>query len=116
MKEKNPVMNEENPSLIITMTTVGSKSEAVTIAKTLVENKLAGCVQFMKISSVYFWENELQEDNEYLLLIKHTPEKIEMVHETITQLHPYETPEIVSVKTQKVNSDYFQWLLKETSD
>ena len=81
---------------IIVLTTTSTEENAKLIAKTLVEEKLAACVNITTIKSYYIWDNKLNEDNEFLLIIKTAKEKYESVEKRIKELHIYQLPEIIT--------------------
>lgn len=102
-----------NYSIIIT--TTSSIEEAKKLAHSLVENKLAACANIIpKIISVYNWKNQINEDEEYLLLIKTKEKNFEQVKEKIKELHSYELPEIIMIPVQNGLNDYLDWINKET--
>ena len=79
-------------SLIIVQTTCSSKGEASSIAKVLIENRLAACVQMSKIESFYMWENKFCDDEEILLNIKTKKENFKKIQSKIKELHSYDVP------------------------
>ena len=99
------------PSFSIVITTVDSSSEADKLAKHLVENKIAACVNIVGSSiSVYNWKNNLEYSKEYILWIKTLTENILSVTHTIKTLHSYDVPEIISIPFKSHNDDYSQWI------
>ena len=99
------------PSFSIVITTVDSSSEAVKLAKHLVENKIAACVNIVGPSiSVYNWENNLENSKEYILWIKTLTKNILSVSNTIKSRHSYDVPEIISFQFKSHNDDYSQWI------
>ncbi len=86
-------------------------AEAESLARKLIETKLAACVQVLpQMKSFYYWENAVQTDSEYLLLIKTLSEKFDELEEFIKSNHSYEVPEIVALKAAEVSQSYFKWL------
>lgn len=84
---------------------------AETIARTLVESRLAACVNMIPaIQSIYRWEEKVVSDNEILLIIKSTYACFAELSQTITHLHPYAIPEIVSVEVNQGSKLYLNWL------
>lgn len=85
------------------------------IANTLVEEKLAACINIIpKIISIYSWQNNIEKDEEYLLIIKTKQSLFEQVKEKIKILHPYEVPEIISIEIKDGNSNYLEWIKNNT--
>lgn len=102
-------MNDNNPLLILT--TVSSTKEGEMIASDLVDNKLAACVNILpKMTSIYRWDNKINKENEFLLLIK-TAEYLEQeVYDFIRVNHSYEVPEIITLNIKNINKKYSDWL------
>ena len=98
------------------MTTVGNAGEGESLARLIVEAKLAACVQILpKMTSVYFWEGKVQTESEHLLLIKSLEEKFDELSAFIKQNHSYEVPEIVAIDAKRVAGDYLNWIRDVTS-
>ncbi|MDJ0601959.1 MAG: divalent-cation tolerance protein CutA [Crocosphaera sp.] len=96
---------------IIVITTTAKKEDADQIATTLLTRKLAGCVQILgPISSHYYWENELCQDEEWICLIKSSQHNYQTLENTIQEIHPYEIPEIISLPIVEGNESYLSWL------
>jgi len=95
----------------IIFSTVGSKTEAQTIAQSLVERQLAACVNIVgPIESVYRWKGEVESSAEFMLLIKTTAEHFESVQEAILELHSYELPECIAMNIETGSSEYLDWI------
>ncbi len=95
----------------LVLCTVNSRDLANNIAKSLVSEKLAACVNISEnITSVYTWDNKVVEDNEILLIIKSKKSLFPMVESKIKQLHTYDVPEIISIDIQEGSEDYLKWL------
>ena len=102
-------------SAIIVLTTTGSKDEARKIARSLVESRLAACVNIVpKIESVYRWEDNVETSEEWLLLIKTTSRNFEDVKEAIGKLHSYDLPECVCISISEGEAGYLNWLKEST--
>ena len=96
-------------SLILSNT--NSIENAKLIANTLVKDKLAACVNIIpQIKSIYFWNNEITEDDEYLMVIKTKKELFENVKNKIVELHAYEVPEIISFDITNGEKNYLDWI------
>jgi|ERR1700758_1779777 periplasmic divalent cation tolerance protein len=95
----------------IVLTTSGSQEEARKIARTLVERRLAACVNIVpQIESVYRWQANVDTAQEWLLLIKTTAQALERVRSAILELHSYELPECVCLDIEDGSSAYLDWI------
>jgi len=100
----------------IVLSTVGTKKAADKLARELVERRLAACVNIVgPIRSVYRWRDQVQDDAEFLLLIKTTAEKASHLRATLKSLHPYELPECVELTVTGASEEYLAWVAAEAS-
>ncbi len=98
-------------------TTTETKEQAQKIARYLVEQKLAACVQISgPIESTYRWKGKVETASEYLCLIKTRTSLFKKVEAAIKKLHPYETPEIIATPIVKGSREYLNWLDDETGN
>lgn len=89
--------------------TASGMDEARRIGATLVRERLAACINVWEMSSAYWWEGELQEDKEAVLLVKTTEANIERVKERILSLHSYQLPCIVWWRVDG-HREYCRWI------
>jgi periplasmic divalent cation tolerance protein len=100
---------------ILVFTTTANREDAERIAQSLVEQRLAACVQIDgPITSYYRWQNALESAQEWRLLIKTRAALYEQVEQAIRKIHPYEQPEIVSVTITAGSAGYLKWIEQET--
>ena len=97
-------------STIAIMTTTDSRDEARSIAAALVERKLAACAQISSIQSYYTWEGEVQDDDEFRVLIKTTEDRYADVEAAILELHSYDLPAIVAFDITHAYGPYADWV------
>ena len=84
------------------------------ISKSLVEKKMTACVNiYPAVLSIYRYNNEVVEDNEYLIHVKTTTDKFNEIRKIIERLHNYETPEIISLEILEGNEKYLKWIQDE---
>lgn len=99
--------------MLIVLTTTPNLEEAESLAQKIVEAKLAACVQILpQMKSFYLWDGEVQNDAEYLLLIKTLSEKFIILESFIQGNHSYEVPEIVAISAEKVSKNYLNWMME----
>ena len=95
----------------IVLCTAGSEDEARKIARHLVEQRLAACVNIVpRMESIYRWQGKLESSGEWLLLIKTTVERFPAVRDAIRDLHSYELPECIAISIQDGSSGYLEWI------
>lgn len=97
--------------LIIALTTVADDTAARLLARTVVEERLAACVQRVAVDSTYEWQGCIEESPEVLLLIKSTAELIEPLKARVLTMHAYDVPEFVVLETDHVAQGYLTWAL-----
>lgn len=95
----------------IVLTTTGSREEAGKIATALVQRELAACVNIVgPITSVYRWKGKVENETEFLLLIKTTEDAFDPVRKTIRELHSYEMPECIEIGISRGEGKYLAWI------
>ena len=95
----------------IVLSTAGSQDEARKLAHTLVERKLAACVNIVpRIESVYRWQDKVESAEEWLLVIKTQAQAFERVRDAIKELHSYELPAIHAYAFEHVHAPYEAWI------
>ncbi|MHA2407488.1 MAG: divalent-cation tolerance protein CutA [Candidatus Ranarchaeia archaeon] len=100
--------------LKVVLTTLEKKSDALKIAKKLVEVNLAACVQMIPIQSIYRWKENIEDAKEIILIIKTSNQKLSKLVEILEREHPYDVPEIISIDPSMVGEKYLSWLLNVT--
>lgn len=97
---------------LLVLTTVGAEEDARRIARLLVEERLAACVNILPgVHSVYWWEGRVNLDAELILLVKTTAPLVDAVQERLAEVHPYEVPEFLVVEPERLGPRYRQWLV-----
>ena len=80
-------------AIAIVLTTIGADADAAALARTLVEERLAACVNVLPpMTSFYRWKGAIEEDREQQLVIKTTPTRTVALEARLRELHPYELP------------------------
>ena len=99
---------------IVVTTTLDKKEDAVHLAKLLLQKRLIACAQVSgPVDSLYWWKGEIEQAQEYKLLMKSTQSLWDRLKEAIKEQHPYDIPEIISMEISAVNTEYQTWLLEE---
>ena len=94
-------------------TTVDAEADAEKIARSLVEKRLAGCVQISPVTSIYRWQGKIETAKEWRLCIKTRENLCKDVDEIITALSAYQVPEVIVTPILAGNETYLAWLEKE---
>ena len=104
------------PDARIVLTTVGSAERATALAKSLVERRLAACVNIVgPVRSIYRWKEKIEDEQEYLLMIKTTGERAAELPAALAELHPYELPEHVELSIEGGSAVYLAWLAAQVA-
>jgi periplasmic divalent cation tolerance protein len=89
--------------------------DAKLISNQLIEEKLIACANILgKGTSVYFWKDSIQTENEVYVIFKTSIERHETTVRRIEALHPYDTPAVISIETS-VNDKYGEWVRAQTA-
>jgi 8-oxo-dGTP diphosphatase len=100
---------------VIVFVTVGSAGDGDRLAKTLVEERIAACVNRLSaMQSVYRWENKVEESTEELLIIKTRKALFPTLEKRVRELHSYAVPEIIALPIVAGSEPYLKWLGEET--
>lgn len=95
--------------------TASSDDEARTIARALVEDRLAACANILgQIRSIYWWEDEVQEDAEVALIVKSTAALVPRIVDRVKALHSYACPCVVALPIGAGNAAFLDWIGEET--
>jgi len=100
---------------ILVLSTCPDEDVGARIATTLVEERLAACVNRIPgIASTYRWKGKVCRDTEHLLLIKTTRDRLDALRERIVALHQYEVPEVIAVDIASGLASYLNWIASST--
>ena len=99
-----------NEALVV-LVTAGSTEEAERIARALVEERLAACVNLVPgIRSIYRWEGKIADDGEILLVAKTRRDSFAALERRVRELHSYEVPEVLALAVTDGSAPYLDWL------
>jgi len=101
----------------IVLVTCGSMREAQRIGKTVVEKKLAACVNILPggVESVYRWNGKVEHAKEVLMIIKTTAAKLRELEREVKRMHSYDVPEFIVQPIIAGSREYLAWLAESTS-
>jgi periplasmic divalent cation tolerance protein len=96
---------------IVVLSTCASEQEAEKLARALVEQRLAACVNVIPgISSFYRWQGNLETATEFLLMIKSSRHRFEQLRSALENLHTYEIPEVIALPIMDGTANYLDWI------
>ena len=108
--KNNPHSNSNSKYCLILTTCNNKKTKQNIINKLLTESKLSACIQTKEIESHYLWNNQIQNDKEYLITIKTTKNLYNKIEQKIKEVHDYEIPQIIMVAIEDGNKQYLDWI------
>ena len=96
---------------VVCMMTAPNEAEAKRIGRTLVEERLVACCNVVpNVTSIYRWKGKICEEAEVLCLMKTRKELFDSLKKRIKELHPYDVPEIISLKIKDGLHEYLKWI------
>jgi len=104
------------PEALVVLTTLPDRAAALQLGQELIARRLAACVNVLaECTSIYRWEGKVENANEVPVLIKTRAALYPEVEAAISELHPYELPEIIAVSVGCGLADYLDWVSAETT-
>jgi periplasmic divalent cation tolerance protein len=101
---------------LLCLSTCPDAETATRIARALVEERLAACVNRLPgVHSVYRWQAKVIDDAEVLLVIKTTSGRFEALRDRLVELHPYEVPELIAIEVSGGHGAYLDWIAATTT-
>jgi periplasmic divalent cation tolerance protein len=94
----------------LVLITCGDPAEAKTIARQLVESGLAAGAQILPIESIYRWQGDTVEDQEWLILVKTRRERFGAIEISVRDLHSYEVPPVLMIEMDDASHPYLAWI------
>lgn len=107
--------NSETFQYGVVMVTAPSRAEAEAIAKTLIQEKLAACVSLLPVYSIYTWQNEVHQEEEWQLLIKSDLTHFQRLETRIREIHSYEVPEVIALPVIAGSHSYLKWISEQVN-
>ena len=109
-------MGIESAEVVVVMVSTANQEEAAKIADLVVQSRLAACASTIPtVRSTYWWEGKIVSDQEALILIKTTSDKVLPLQETILKVHSYKVPEIIAISVTHGFQPYLDWVRSEVS-
>lgn len=106
---------KEGPKVLTVFVTAPDREVALSLARQVVEERLAACANVMpNVTSVFRWEDSMREEPEVLLIFKTGAERVEALIERISDLHPYDVPEVLALPVEAGYGPYLEWVRDST--
>ena len=97
--------------IVLVLTTLGADADAVALARVLVDERLAACVNILPpMTSIYRWKNAVEQDREQQVVMKTTAGRVAALEARLRQLHPYELPEFLVITASGGSAAYLDWV------
>ena len=101
---------------VLALTTLPADADAGEFGRTLVNERLAACVNLLPVmESIYRWEGRVEFEAERQLIIKTSSDRVSDLWDRVRELHPYEVPEFVVIPIVDGNEAYLKWIRDSTS-
>ena len=94
-------------------TTVEKRDDAEKLARTILEQRLAACVQIAPCTSLYWWQEAIEKAGEYVCSMKTRTDLFPALEQLLAREHPYDVPEILALPITGVSAAYAAWLEQE---
>ena len=101
--------------MILTYITCKEKSEARKISEHLLKKRLIACANIFPIESMYWWEDKINEEKEFVVIAKTLEEKFDEMKGEIKKVHSYEVPCILKIEVE-ANEEFLEWVEGEVED
>ena len=103
-------------NVLVVLVTCANEEQGASIARALVGERLAACVNLVAgMRSIYRWHDKLEDDRETLLLVKTRRQLLARVERRVRELHTYEVPEVVALPLSGGSKPYLDWLFESTA-
>lgn len=103
--------SSEPAAVVLVLTTLGADADGGAFARTLVDERLAACVNILPtMTSVYRWKGAVEQDREQLLIVKTTTDRLAALEARVRQLHTYDLPEFLVIPASGGSAAYLGWV------
>lgn len=90
--------------------TAGDMEEARKIGKILIEERLAACVNIFPITSIFRWKNNIEDAQEFGIIVKTKSRKVKEIEKRVKEIHSYEVPCVIAFRIDGGSGDYIKWI------
>jgi periplasmic divalent cation tolerance protein len=105
---------DSGEGVVVALVTCPDEATGLTLARTLVEERLAACVNVTgAMRSIYRWQGEVEEAEERLLVLKARADRLEALAARLSELHPYDVPEFLVLPVERGLGPYLEWVRAE---
>ena len=109
-------MSSSAPRAALVLTTIAADADGPAFARTLVEERLAACVNVLPaMTSVYRWKGQVEQDREQQMVIKTTMDRLPALEARVRELHAYELPEFLVITADEGSAAYLGWLAESVA-
>ena len=113
---RHHMIDKKKPAAVLLISTYPNEESIAEISNNLiVAKKLCACISLTKVRSIYYWNNKLEDQEEFIVFFKTTKLRSSSLKNEIKRLHPYDVPEILEIKMDDVSEDYLSWLVQVTT-
>ena len=98
----------------VVLATAPGRETALALARSLVDRRLAACVNLLPATSVYRWEGKVLEEDEVVMVIKTRRTHVDDIRDLFDAEHPYQVPELIALEVEDGSAHYLRWLRDET--
>jgi periplasmic divalent cation tolerance protein len=100
---------------VIVLTTFGTDVDAARVARTLVDERLAACVNLLPpMTSIYRWKGKIETEHELQVLMKTSADRVPALEQRLREIHPYEVPEFLVLSIETGSEAYLSWVAEST--
>jgi len=112
--ESKFIYSTDPPHMYTVVLITAPKKDAEKIARHLLERRVAACVNIADVKSLYWWEGKIEEDEEALLIVKTSTDKLNDLVKEVRAVHPYQVPEVIALPIVGGYKEYLSWVERET--
>ena len=110
-------VSSSTPHAVLVLTTLAADADGDALARTLVDERLAACVNLLpRMTSVYRWKGQIERDQEQQVIIKTTSNRVEALQQRVRELHTYDVPEFLVLAAEGGAAAYLAWLAESVDE